>query len=209
MVQYIPRQNPGEKLTQGIGQEAERFANIIGGIQERKNQQKELQSENEALKQMGIDLSGISNPETRKLIISEKLKGQNKGNESTQNFQSGLETIQRMRDIGNRGNLGRGSGFLSMFGGERARDFGEYEQLGKSLISLASNIPIRNQQEFATLAENLFDPTLPDSQRDGILTAMERIIKQSMGGGFGDMTGRTPGIREESKQKPKLSSFFK
>src|SRR6185503_5765924 len=37
-------------------------------------------------------------------------------------FQAGLETINEMRNLGNKGNLGRGSGIMSMFGGETARD---------------------------------------------------------------------------------------
>ncbi len=83
-----------------------------------------------------------------------------------------------MREIGDRGNLGRGSSFKSMFGGQAAKDFGEYQQLGKSLISLASNIPIRNQRE---LKHSLTIYTIPPFRmikEKVLLDAMERIITQ-------------------------------
>jgi len=54
-------------------------------------------------------------------------------------LQGALSTIERMREIGSKGNLGRGSQFLGYFGGETARDRGEYEQLGKSFNTIVDN----------------------------------------------------------------------
>lgn len=59
--------------------------------------------------------------------------------------------------------------------GVKARS--EYERLGKALISMASNIPIRNRQEFETLAHGLIDPTLSREEIEGALNGMEKIIK--------------------------------
>lgn len=101
-----------------------------------------------------------------------------------------LENLARMREIQKTGHLG---GKVNVFGtgrkigstfskeGQRLRS--EYERLGKSLIQASTNIPIRNRQEFETLAEDLYDTTKSNEEILGTLDAMERIIKQSLGGG--------------------------
>jgi hypothetical protein len=96
------------------------------------------------------------------------------------NIKAAIQTVQDMENIGNRGNLGRGSGILKEFGGDTAKDYAQYEQLGKSLIQVSTNIPIRNRQEFETLAHNLFDPSLPDQARQGVLDAMKSILNRSL-----------------------------
>lgn len=98
--------------------------------------------------------------------------------EKTAPFESALSTITRMRELGKTGQLGVGSSLNPL--PSRRRASAEYEQLGKSLIALASTIPIRNQREFETLSHNLFDSTLSDAKREGILNAMEKIIRSSM-----------------------------
>jgi len=120
-------------------------------------------------------------------------------------LQSGLQTIQRMREIGQTNHLGAGSFLQSIVNPDIRKDRGEYEQLGKSLISLASTIPIRNQREFETLSKNLFDPNLTDATREGILDAMERIISQSMQQ-FSPQDSQEQ--KEPSKIKPKMDSFW-
>lgn len=102
--------------------------------------------------------------------------------EKINSLQGALQTIDRMKQIGSGGNLGRGSAIKGFFGGETAKDRGEYEQLGKSLIQLSTNIPIRNKLEFETLAGRLYNPSLPDSEREGILTAMQSMIENSLQG---------------------------
>jgi hypothetical protein len=76
--------------------------------------------------------------------------------------------------------LGRGSSVKGFFGGEAARDRGEYEQLGKSLISYASTIPIRNQKEFDVLSKKLYDPNIPDKEAEGTLDSMIKILNDSI-----------------------------
>lgn len=182
------------KAAQDQANKEAQFAHEMNLQREKYGFEKELQGskfENESL-QKGNKLAGES---------QEKLLP----------FQMGLQTIKEMRNIGSRGNLGRGSSLKGYFGGETAKDRSQYEQLGKSLISLASTIPIRNQQEFKTLAENLYDPSLPDSAREGILDAMESIISRSMqqfqgDQGINQMMGPP---QQANKTKPPLSSFHR
>jgi hypothetical protein len=138
------------------------------------------QSKFEQDKQLkAMDLEGRTFKEER-TIAEKEAKAQQEQNEKIAPFQAGIETVQQMRQLRAKGNLGRGSSILGFFGGETARDRGQYEQLGKSLISLASNIPIRNQMEFQTLAEKLYDPSLTDGEAEGVLNAMEKILNQNM-----------------------------
>lgn len=171
-------------------------------------QQKQQQSD-KVSELLGQDVSGIS-PQLQEKLLElkmreqsalevQKLKGeqlagresnqknqekfdvqQQKQNEKIATFENALETINEMRSISSKGNLGRGSQIFGYFGGETSKDRGQYEQLGKSLIQLSTNIPIRNQREFETLAHNLYNPSLPDAQREGILDSMESLINRSL-----------------------------
>ncbi len=187
---------------------AEKFGQAFSGLgqslgesipQYLQQQQREM-SQNEFLKRIApeMDFSGASPEMKEKYFESilkrhgeeEKfgrerdiagLKEKSTKEESILPYKSGLQSIQRMREIGKEGRLGRGSSIRGFFGGETAKNRGEYEQLGKSLIQLSTNIPIRNQREFEALAHNLYDPSLPDDQREGILNAMESILNRSIG----------------------------
>ena len=181
---------------------AEAFSNASNSLAENVPkhfmQQEAKKNKNEQLNEfLGTDVSNL--PEDfQKLAYQAKLQQQNQAaqlegknvqakekqqqelREKIAPFEAGLQTIKQMRQIGKAGNLGRGSSVLGFFGGQTAKDRAQYEQLGKSLISLASTIPIRNKSEFETLAHNLYDPSLPDDARDGILDAMENIIERNM-----------------------------
>lgn len=209
---------------------ASQFAQSLGGnigqglsegfsdkIQQRKLSKAQSQ-EDEALERMGLNLRGVTDPKTRQLLISEMLKsGASQQKSQLQNqqklapYQAALGTINRMRQIGEGGNLGIGSKLAGgIFGGERARDVGEYEQLGKSLISMASSIPIRNQKEFETLAHDLYDPTIRDEKRAGILDAMEKIISDSIEaqGGFQEMEMQQESQRKEPRYDKKTGNIM-
>ena len=110
-------------------------------------------------------------------------KAQNAGKDikRIEAIKTGLQTVDKMEKIGKEGRLGFGSHARSfVLGGKTSRDVGEYEQLGKSLIQLSSSIPIRNRQEFETLSEKLFDATVRDKEREGILEAMKHILTRSL-----------------------------
>ena len=115
-----------------------------------------------------------------------------------------LGVVARMRDIRANGNLGIGSGALALGNPAARRERGEYQQLGKSLISFATNIPIRNRIEFETLAEQLFDPNLTDATAEGLLDAMERIITR------GEQVGQaaTPTIPPSKQPRQSLEEIF-
>jgi hypothetical protein len=228
MVQIIPaseRTSFSSMLGQQLG------SGLTAGVSEGLNVKKKMQmlaKENEAIKNnFGIDLTNVVDPEKRKIILQQQLQGQRENQSYLQKlnenktktkiesrekiapFQAGLDTIQQMRDIAERGNLGRGSGFFSMFGGKTAEDYGKYEQLGKSIISLASTIPIRNQAEFETLAHNLYDPSIPNAQRKGILDALEEIIVRNMRAYQDEdssMNEELPMENEESTQEKVIDS---
>jgi hypothetical protein len=193
----------GAGLGRGLGQIPKQFADAFA-----------MKKENEALEKMGIDLRGISDPKTRETLINRQLSNQAaqqekqaKAQENLAPLEAGIKTIQTMRDIGKKGRLGRGSGISGSFGGVSAKDRSEYERLGKSLISLSSNIPIRNKAEFETLASDLYDPSLPDETREGILNAMEQIIEQNMAQYKGGFAGEMRKDKPQKSERPPLSSF--
>ena len=81
MTMLLPQPPPkrlsfGQKLNQGVGRGLEIGSQLMGEYQKKQ----QMAQSNEALaKQYGIDLSGISDPEERKIILQQTLQGQNKG----------------------------------------------------------------------------------------------------------------------------------
>jgi len=116
-------------------------------------------------------------------------------------IKAGIQTVKEMRDIGKKGNLGVGTGIRKVFSGEAAKDAGTYEQLGKSLIQLSTTIPIRNKLEFETLAEKLYDPSIRDAEREGILDAMENILNRSLLDNTKEEAPKTPEGKIRVKDK--------
>jgi hypothetical protein len=164
------------------------------------------------------------NAEQQQLKFKNKiLEHQEKTKEKIKPIQSALKTVEKMREIRSRGNLGFGVGFTSKFGGEDARDAGEYKQLGKSLIALSSTIPIRNREEFKTLAEGLYDPSITDAEAAGTLDAMEHIlsvgleendseIEREVIDDFHNIFGEDEELPEEkpsSRKRPSLTTFHR
>ena len=103
--------------------------------------------------------------------------------------QNALATIKRQRELLASGHLGSKTGtlvespkMLHLLSKEGRKARSEYERLGKSLIGMASNIPIRNQQEFAILAEGLYDPSKTQAEIEGNLDAMQRILENKLSG---------------------------
>lgn len=150
-----------------------------------------------------MDLERIKQ-EGKQNIQAEALRG--KQEEKIIPLQGAMDTLNRMKALRKKGNLGIGSTY-SPFSGTR-KEAGEYEQLGKSLIQYATNIPIRNRLEFETLAEKLYDPTTTDATAEGILNAMERIITNSLQSAGGETSQNKPSIGSiGSKERPPISSF--
>lgn len=215
MVQIIEENRPKsfrEQLLTGAGRAASEASTEIPKFfghkmleQERKARQVR---ENQQLSELvGQDISGIQDQNIKKAIVENLLKSKAPIMEKIAPLQTGLQTIKRMRELGEGGRLGK-TLTRGIFGGQQAKERGEYEQLGKSLISLASTIPIRNQMEFETLSSKLYDPSLLDSEREGVLNAMERIITQSLQQ-YGTPTQTTQPTQPQVKERPPLSSFHR
>ncbi len=139
----------------------------------------------------------------------EDKKAKIKYQENVGPLEGALETVDQMINLGKKGNLGIGTSLRKVFSKEARKDASEYERLGKSLISFASNIPIRNRQEFETLAHDLYDPSINDASRQGILNAMKKIIQNTMKG-FVE-PGQEGGEPESlmSSERPPLESFIR
>lgn len=77
MVQIIGRTRPtvGEQFAAGVQKGGEQGMNFAQKFLEEMNSKKATAAENEALAQMGIDLSGITSPDARKAVIAAQLKG--------------------------------------------------------------------------------------------------------------------------------------
>lgn len=134
-------------------------------------------------------------------------KGEQENKENIVNLQGALQRLDRMRDIRAKGNLGFGSTAFSYFGGKTAKDKGEYEQLGKSLIQYASTIPIRNRLEFETLAGELINANLTDAESEGVLNAMERILNDSLFKAGGSPIETLKEVKLEPARERKKSGF--
>ena len=135
----------------------------------------------ETLKRLGLpeDFDDLSKAE-QSFVISEAQETKRKGEkdvEASEVSAGALDVVDRMRQIRSNGNLGIASR-AKMGSPDVRRDRSEYETLGKSLISFATSIPIRNRLEFETLAGNLFNPDITDAAAEGLLDAMTRIINK-------------------------------
>ena len=125
------------------------------------------------------ELDGESNKQ-KNTAAKESDKKREENRKGIAPLQGALETIAEMRKLKSRGNIGLFSRGKAIYSSDVRKDRTQYSQLGKSLIQMASAIPIRNQKEFETLAHDLYDPNISDAGMEGILDAMENIIKRNM-----------------------------
>jgi len=137
---------------------------------------------------------------------ADELAGKNQ--EKIAPLQNALESINQMRNIRKKGNLGFGSSVKGIFGGATAKDRGEYETLGNSLIQFASNIPIRNKVEFEKLAGRISDPSITDKEAEGILNSMEKIITAGLSAVQSGYQNSPPS-HLSNQDRPPISSFRK
>lgn len=154
---------------------------------------------------------GAQKQEAQKQEVTQK-----KSQDKQDNLKQALETIKTQREIVKRGHLGPqffapGSPGFNVFLNlepERLKDRAKYARLGKSLISLSSTIPIRNRQEFETLAESLYDPSLRNEEIEGVLEAMEQIVLGQLPEDARNAYKETSASSPSSKEKKSLASFY-
>lgn len=119
----------------------------------------------------------------RQMALEEKKASLKKRADETEKFSSGLDIVQKMRDLVKKGNIGRGSAIMGFFPGETARDRAEFAQLGTALIPLvAAGVPIRNQKEFEQYKKIITDPSALTSDMSGALDALEQVFQQKLQG---------------------------
>src|SRR5579863_5926714 len=178
MVQIIEEQPSfGQIMSRGGGRS---LGNFASGLLGQHMENKAMSREDEALKRMGLDLSGIRDPEMRKLLIQGATK---KKEDETEKFSTGMDVLQKMRQIAAKGNIGRGSAIMGFFPGETASDRQDFAQLGKSLIPIvAAGVPIRNQREFDEYKKVITDPSSSLSDIKGALDGLEFIFQRKLEG---------------------------
>lgn len=168
----------GRGLGSGIGQGASDFVQRIVG----KRREAE---ENKALERItGQDFTGVS-PEIKKEFLKLYTGGRSqKEQESHKMLETGLGTIQKMRDL-----LEYSGGFTSnpinklrgLFPGEVQEKRAELAQLGTSLIPLAAaGVSIRNQREFDKYSKIITDASSSPSELAGALNGLQSIIERQI-----------------------------
>lgn len=153
--------------------------------------------------QLGLEKSNISPSkrletqkslnETRKVIterdkaLNDKVKSEQATHEKQQGLLGAKKRIEEQKARVASGHIGPAASFFgtsrkagSTYSSEGQRIRAEYAQAGKSLIQYASSIKIRNQLEFETLGEKLYDPNLTKEEAEGTLNAMEEIINDNL-----------------------------
>jgi hypothetical protein len=151
----------------------------------------------------------------QQIKLQEMKKKEDKKLFDDQKFVAGIDTIKKMRSLIEKGNLGRGSGIMSLFGGETARDSGQFEQLGISLIPLAAaGVPVRNQREFEKYSKIITDPTSPDEKLLGALQGLEdiftnKISSESEGSSSNKSGKKEPFNPSNPSHKAKAAQLYK
>ena len=162
-------------------------------VLQNRTQQMQQQRRSQALTKAGYD------PDLPESILKEQAKqrvaqSEQRGSEDKKLLEAqraakgSLDILKRQRELLDSGHIGSKVGILgtgrewgSTKSPEGIKARGEYERLGKSLIQASTNIPIRNKQEFETLAKGLYNTDLSREQIAGNIDAMERIINNSIG----------------------------
>lgn len=165
----------GAGAGQGFGQRLSQIPDIL-------SQKKRLQSEDEALKRMGIDLSGASDPEIRKAAVTQLLKQkEDKNLEKSNVFRSLKDTVGKLRDLSSKS----GIGLLGRFSpsGEARYNRGQFQTLKSELLNYYKSLFPRGitQQEFKKF-EQEYIPNENDTEERirGKLDAYENLVQNKL-----------------------------
>ena len=138
----------------------------------------------------------------------EKARGRGLAQETKQmekikSIEMGLGTIDQMRSILKKGNLGRGSAFSGLFSEDVRRDRAQYEQLGRSLIPLVSTgMRVTNKNEFEEYKKVLTDPSASDAEIEGALDGLQDVLSRNASLDDNDFESKIMG-----KDKKKRADF--
>ncbi len=231
MVQILPNARPSfsERLNAGVGRGLEIGQELIGQQQQRKQQQQmqqqqemQFKQENETVKNLiGKDISGIRDPKIRQSFVDMALKGENEaasragklgeGNEANiarkekaqGSFNTLVETLKRK-------NIGQGSNYKALFGGDTAKDVGRFKAALAPLESMLTEIVnpkgTLTDAKFKYITKTIL-PAYDDTEQEieGKLIELARIL---------DLDPSELGVKAESSGKgaangkrPPLSSF--
>lgn len=189
MVQILPEiPSTAKMLGHGFGQQIPGMVQaLLGRVQGGK--------ESEAIKRLtGEDVSGLS-PEVRRDYFKNLTSGRmNKQQEKVMALETGLGTIQKMRELIS--SAGPSNYIQGLLGGETTKNRAELEALGRSLIPLvAAGVPIRNQKEFEEYRKVITNPNSRQAELEGALNGIQSILERS-----------TDSVEEMKRKKQKFSS---
>lgn len=180
----------GETLGAGIGSFADQFAE---GMLRRK--------ENRALAEQGIDLEGIINPEIRKAMIGQHLKGETATAQKKQAAMQTLSALDRLEALLGQAGIGK-SGQINLFEGAR-QNRGEFESTIAALLPAFKALFPRGftEREFERIRSD-FLPKVGDTEAT-IKGKIEGLRNMTQG----LIAGKTPSFQSQSsKQKFDLSN---
>lgn len=178
IIQQPQRKNFGQQFAESVGAMGQQLPDIFGDIIQKREGKERRSKENEALKRFGIDLSDVEDPDLRKTIVQNSMKQKASDQEK---FSTGLNILDEMQSIVDKGDIGFGSQVMGFFGGDTARQRSEFEQLGKSLIPIvAAGVPIRNQREFDEYKKVITNPSSRLSEIQGAINGLRKIFDQKL-----------------------------
>src|SRR5260221_14539111 len=109
-----PRKSLGEKFSNAVGVGLQGAGQLYQQHQQKKQQEMQMQQENEAARQMGFDLSGITDPKTRQQLFGLAMQGGNQ------------QQLEMLKQQGKQQQIGQKQDFLSnLFGGEQGQNQGQ------------------------------------------------------------------------------------
>ena len=115
-------------------------------------------------------------------------------------FSLGLQTLDQMRELITKGNIGTNLGVGALGNpfrdlGETGRDRENFVQLGRSLIPLvAAGVPIRNQREFDEYKKTITNADATTAQLEGAIDGLQNIFTNKLSGD----------LKQESKDIKKI-----
>lgn len=184
----------GGGIQQGIGSFAERLAG-----------KRRLSKEDEALSRIGLDLSGVTDPEIRKAIVTQSLKAKtDKEAEKVQLLQGIKGTINEIRNLSE----APGIGFLEQYipTSEAFYNRAKLKTLSSDMLTFYKSLFPRGitQDEFKRFEKDyLPKPGDTTASIQGKLDAFEDLINRKIGS-FEEPTGKKA-IKAEKEGKIKFN----